>query len=320
MSVAAFMYGLMGCVAAAGVGFCAFIARLEYMGRTRRRKAALGIEVDQRDGKKRARNLSWDALVLGYAERLGRGLYTGAVIPLSPGVRKGAAGQTRLGKQYVRLAKRSGCSKDVTAAAYCETCNRLTAIGALAGALMGAIISNELALVAGAACALLLRNAPHMALRVGVKRRSIEAERHLSEMLEVVALGLRSGLTFDRSFELYGSYFDSEFAASCAKALRRWSLGLTPREEALRMLAGSYDCEQLERVTAMIVRGLRFGSSLADSLENAAAQSRDSYRAVLAERVAKAPVKMMLPTGTLILPAMLLLVMGPILLELAGGF
>ena len=40
----------------------------------------------------------------------------------------------------------------------------------------------------------------------------------------------------------------------------------------------------------------------------------------LEERVAKAPVKMMLPTGTLILPAMLLLVMGPILLELAGGF
>ena len=41
---------------------------------------------------------------------------------------------------------------------------------------------------------------------------------------------------------------------------------------------------------------------------------------MLEERVAKAPVKMMLPTGTLILPAMLLLVMGPILLELAGGF
>ena len=139
-------------------------------------------------------------------------------------------------------------------------------------------------------------------------------------MLEVVSLGLRSGLTFDRSFALYGSHFDNALARSCAKAYRSWSLGLVSREEALRELAGSYDCEQLGRIVDSVVRSLRFGSSLSGILEEAAAQSRAEYRSALEERVAKAPVKMMLPTGTLILPAMLLLVMGPILLELAGGF
>ena len=34
----------------------------------------------------------------------------------------------------------------------------------------------------------------------------------------------------------------------------------------------------------------------------------------------ESPAPTVLPTGTLILPAMLLLVLGPILLELAGGF
>lgn len=43
------------------------------------------------------------------------------------------------------------------------------------------------------------------------------------------------------------------------------------------------------------------------------------HRAQVEERVAKAPVKMMVPTGTLILPAMLLLVLGPVLLELMEG-
>ena len=42
-------------------------------------------------------------------------------------------------------------------------------------------------------------------------------------------------------------------------------------------------------------------------------------QAQVEERVAKAPVKMMIPTGTLILPAMLLLVLGPVLLELMEG-
>ena len=45
-----------------------------------------------------------------------------------------------------------------------------------------------------------------------------------------------------------------------------------------------------------------------------------AYRARRQEQVAKAPVKMMVPTGTLILPAMLIMVLGPVLLEMAGGF
>ena len=161
---------------------------------------------------------------------------------------------------------------------------------------------------------------PGRAVRAQRRERGALAERHLSEMLEVVALGLRSGLTFDRSFALYGSHFDNEFARSCARAHRSWSLGLAVREDALRELAASYDCGQLAHVVDSVIRSLRFGSSLADSLEEAAAQARATYRTALEERVAKAPVKMMLPTGTLILPAMLLLVMGPVLLELIGGF
>ena len=34
----------------------------------------------------------------------------------------------------------------------------------------------------------------------------------------------------------------------------------------------------------------------------------------------KAPVKMMLPVGALILPSMLILVLGPVLLGMVGGF
>ena len=88
----------------------------------------------------------------------------------------------------------------------------------------------------------------------------------------------------------------------------------------MRELAASYDCAQLTRVVDGVVRSLRLGTALTGTLEEAAEQSRACYRTMLEERVAKAPVKMMLPTGTLILPAMLMLVMGPILLELAGGF
>ena len=49
-------------------------------------------------------------------------------------------------------------------------------------------------------------------------------------------------------------------------------------------------------------------------------EARAVRRAKLEERVAKAPVKVLLPVGTLILPAMLILIMGPIMLDLIQGF
>ena len=76
----------------------------------------------------------------------------------------------------------------------------------------------------------------------------------------------------------------------------------------------------LARVIENIVRSLRFGATMADNLEDAAREARSGYKARRQEAVAKAPVKMVVPTGVLILPAMLMLVLGPVLLELAGGF
>ena len=92
------------------------------------------------------------------------------------------------------------------------------------------------------------------------------------------------------------------------------------REQALRDLAATFDSPLFARVVENVVRSLRFGSSLAESLEAAAAEARTQFRSRKQEQVAKASVKMMVPTGALMLPAMLLLVLGPVLLELMEGF
>lgn len=192
------------------------------------------------------------------------------------------------------------------------------ALGA-AGAVLGSILSLEAAAALGVLAAVAGAFAPTWALRRLRDRRALELERGLPEMLEVVALGLRSGLSFDRSFQLFADHFPSTFAQACRSAQRSWSLGLLTRDEALRGLSGSYDSDQLARAVGRISRSLRFGSSLAPDLEAAAAEARARRRAKVEERVAKAPVKMMVPTGVFILPAMLLLVLGPILLELMQG-
>ncbi|MBQ9000576.1 MAG: type II secretion system F family protein [Eggerthellaceae bacterium] len=317
MSAAVAIPCAVAAVACGGVAAaCGVAVQAERIARARRRGRGVGAQA----GGNPVAAFESDDRVLRYIERLTRRLFTGDTQPITPSVRAKRAGETRSGARYKEKALVAGCSKDITVSAFCEARTRLTVIGAAVGALVGIAFSTELALLLALAGALGARALPMRSLKRAAQRRAVEAERHLSEMLEVVALGLRSGLTFDRSFALYGLHFDNEFARSCTKVYRMWSLGLTTREEALRDFAASYECDQLSRVVDSIIRSLRFGSALSGILEESAAQSRETYRTALAERVAKAPVKMMLPTGTLILPAMLLLVLGPILLELANGF
>ena len=159
-----------------------------------------------------------------------------------------------------------------------------------------------------------------MALNRLVNCRKEELERHLSEMLDVLTLALRSGLSFNRSVALYSHYFKGVLGSALNTAYSQWSCGIQTRDEALRGLARTFDSRIFHQVIETMIRSLRFGTSMAASLEDEAKEAREQYRAAKQEIVAKAPVKMMIPTGILVLPAMLLLVMGPVLLELVEGF
>ncbi len=257
--------------------------------------------------------------LIAYAQGLSKGLLYHSIAAISPTVRSAKAHDTHAASFLLEHAAKAGYPH-LDANGFIEARFRLTLVGAAAGMLLGAPLSTEMMIVLGVIGAVFGWRSLRKCLLSIERHRGVEAESSVSEMLEVVALGLRSGLTFDRSFAMYGDHFESAFAQSCASACKSWSLGLATREEALRNLSASYACETLDKAVEGAIRSLRFGASFADDLEEMAAQSREKYRAVVSEKVAKAPVKMMLPTGALILPAMLLLVLGPILLELAQGF
>lgn len=251
---------------------------------------------------------------LSYLEGLSRRLAlraTRSVLPV--GALRGAHAR------FEEQVGKAGLGGTMSAQACCEGAVRLAAAGAAAGALLGCAASNELAVVGCVTGGIAGATAPGRAVRGARRQRAQALERSMSEMLEVVALGVRSGLSFDRSLQLYTGHFDDGLARECAVAQRSWEAGLATRQDALRALAQGYDNPLFSRTVSAIIRSLRFGTSLGEVLEQAAEQARAARKAQVEERVAKAPVKMMIPTGTLILPAMLLLVLGPVLLELMEG-
>lgn len=197
---------------------------------------------------------------------------------------------------------------------------RLMLFGGIVGALLGTFLSSLMTLIGLIFGGIGGVTAVSRALKQEAQSRSFVAEKHLSQMIEVIILGLKSGMTFDRALSLFYSNFDGALSSSLALAQSQWTHGLIDRSEGLRALARSYDSVLFERLAENIIRSLRFGTSLAVNLSLLANEARAVRKAKLEEKVAKAPVKMLLPVGTLILPAMLILIMGPIMLDLMEGF
>ena len=159
---------------------------------------------------------------------------------------------------------------------------------------------------------------PH-ALRLPFKRRDAgraPVESSLPELIDAVCLGLEGGMTFEAAFHLYASRFDSDLARACLPAAELMTSGLEGREAARGRLADELGSKPFRRFCELSARSIRFGAPLAPVLAELAEEVRESNRAAREERVAKAPTKMLVPTGLLILPAMLVLVAGPFIVQL----
>ncbi|MCL1879657.1 MAG: type II secretion system F family protein [Actinomycetia bacterium] len=146
--------------------------------------------------------------------------------------------------------------------------------------------------------------------------RGSALDAELPALLDICALGMRSGLAFDQAFSLAVCRSSGKLAGLCRSHLDIWQKGLCSREQGLRQLEAEVNTELFSRFVGIVLRALRSGAPVAPLLLSLTGESRQILYAKREEQVAKAPVKMLLPTGGLILPAMLLLVLGPILLDL----
>ncbi len=254
-----------------------------------------------------------DERIVGYARDLTQRVQSPLFRPITPrALRQRPCPENRL--------RAAGLRGAVSSEGYWEARLRLACAGGGLGFALGLALTLELGLVLSGVGLVAGWRALPWAIDRRSRERASAMECDLAEMLDVVALGMRSGMSFDGSLDLYTGHFRTHLADEFCSAHRQWACGLATRTEALRTVADSYASPLLGRVIENIVRSLRFGSTMAGNLEDAAREARLGYKARREEAVAKAPVKMMVPTGVLILPAMLMLVLGPVLLELAGGF
>lgn len=169
-------------------------------------------------------------------------------------------------------------------------------------------------LLSGLGKATHMRRGGEARARAGDRSRCLD---ELPELIDVVALGMSAGISFDAALGIYCDKYDTMLADELSDAMRSWELSLTTRSEALRVLASRLDVPAFTTFVDTATESLAFGAPLTKALGEQAQAVRRARRADVQERIEKAPIKMLVPTGTLILPAMLLAVLGPLLASLS---
>ena len=155
---------------------------------------------------------------------------------------------------------------------------------------------------------------PALLSRLRTARRGLgSGEAEVPAMLDIVTLGLEAGLSFDASLELYCERYEGRLSQGLTSGILAWRLGALSRSEGLRLAARMADAPSLQEVAGVVEEALELGLPLAETLTRQADAIRAARRTLVEERIERVPVKMLIPLGTLIVPAMLLAILGPLL-------
>jgi tight adherence protein C len=151
------------------------------------------------------------------------------------------------------------------------------------------------------------------------KRRQARIAAQVPDLGELLLAATQAGLTPPVAFRRAAEVLEGPLANEMGMALRQIEMGV-PWREALDTVSARVDDPSLRRVVSTFSRTQRLGTSVTASLRSATDDLRSERRALAEERARRAPVKMLFPLVFLILPAFLLLTVGPVVLATIRSF
>ncbi len=174
-------------------------------------------------------------------------------------------------------------------------------------------------LALGAVLALL---GPPLVLRRQVRVRKLRIRKHLPDSLDLLVVCVEAGLALDAAIlkvsrELSGS--DADMAHEFRLVNQRVNAGM-PRSDALREMSERTGVGEVHALVATLIQSERLGTSISRTLRLYADQLRTKRRQRAQEAAAKAPIKMLVPMMLFILPALFIIVLGPVVLALRDLF
>ena len=170
----------------------------------------------------------------------------------------------------------------------------LVALAALAGFVIGGVV-------------------PEYALRMKKAQRAQAMGAALPDALDLMVMGLESGLTFERTLATVASELEP-IEASLAAEFRMMEAELrvgADRRAVLDAFQRRTDVEGLRDLAMTLIQSERYGTPLTQSMKNIAANERTQRAARIETAAQRLPVLMTLPMLLFVVPGTMCLVAGP---------
>jgi tight adherence protein C len=191
------------------------------------------------------------------------------------------------------------------------------ALGAVAGIMLGGQ-PIQVVIVAGGA-ALLGYFVPNMVVYQLAHNRGERIRRELPDALDLLTITVEAGLAFDAAVAQVARHTTGPLAAEFFRVLQEMQIGLG-RSEALKALGERTNVPELRQFVTAMVQADAFGIPVAHVLRVQAKEMRVRRTQLAEERAQKVPVKILFPLIFGILPALVIVVLGPAAIDIFHSF
>ncbi|WP_448901695.1 type II secretion system F family protein [Eubacterium sp.] len=173
-----------------------------------------------------------------------------------------------------------------------------------------------LVIVVGAMLSVL---APTFILKQKIKSHQGAIRAQLPDTLDLLSVCMEAGLSFDASLLKVSERMEGPLIDELVTVFKQIQLGKS-RNDALKALSDSTDVDELKTFVSAVIQANTLGIPITNVLAAQSEQLRVAKREKIREEAAKVPTKMTIPTVLLILPAIICIIMGPVIIQVMDQF
>jgi tight adherence protein C len=159
---------------------------------------------------------------------------------------------------------------------------------------------------------------PNLVLKHVIEVRQRDIFESFPDALDLLIICIEAGLSLDQALAKVAAEIEIKskvLAQELQLVLMELRSGFS-REAALRHLALRTGVEDIDLLVAMLIQADRFGTSMGDSLRVHADNLRTKRRQRAEEAAAKIAVKLLMPLIFMIFPTLMLVLMGPAMIQI----
>lgn len=158
---------------------------------------------------------------------------------------------------------------------------------------------------------------PNLVIHLMIKSRQREIFESFPDAADLMMVCVEAGLGLDAGLSKVADEIRRKSAA-LAEELHLTNLEMragATREKSLRNLALRTGIEEIGTFAAMLTQADKFGTSIGDALRVFSDDLRHKRQVLAEERAAKVPTKMLFPLVLCIFPSIIMVILGPALIQ-----